>query len=57
MHATYAAEAESLARQFAAAWPTPNTLRAIELCEAGRLDWVDVAALFARAYGTATAAA
>lgn len=54
---TYAAEAETLARQFAAKWPTPNTLRAIALCEAGTLAWVDVAALFARSFAKAEAEA
>lgn len=54
---TYAAEAEKLARDFAAAWPTPNTLRAIALCESGRLAWVDVAALFAKSFAKAEAAA
>lgn len=55
MNTTYAAEAETLARDFAAAYPTANVLRAISLCESGRLAWVDVAALFARSYGTAAA--
>ena len=35
-------------RMFAATYPTPNTLRALALCESGRLAWDDVAALFAR---------
>jgi hypothetical protein len=40
--------AEADARAFAAEFPTPNTLRAIALCEAGILSWSEVAALFAR---------
>jgi hypothetical protein len=50
-----ATEAERLARAFAAKWPTPNVRQAIDLCEAGRLSWVDVAALFARSFGKAEA--
>jgi hypothetical protein len=50
---TPAAEAEQLAREFARAYPTPNVRRAVALCESGRLAWVDVAALFARSYGSA----
>jgi hypothetical protein len=46
-------EAERLAREFARVYPTPNVRRAIALCESGRIQWVDVAALFARSYGTA----
>lgn len=47
------AEAEALCREFARVYPTPNVLRGVGLCEAGRLAWIDVAALFARSYGTA----
>lgn len=43
---TQAAEAE--AREFAAQFPTPNALRAVELAEAGRITWVQVRDLFAR---------
>lgn len=50
---TAAVEAEALCRQFAQAWPTPNVLRGVALCEAGTLAWVDVAAVFARSFGTA----
>jgi hypothetical protein len=57
MHTTFATEAETLARAFAVTYPTPNVLRAIALCESGRLAWVDVAALFARSYGAAAAVA
>ena len=39
---------EADVRMFAATYPTPNTLRALALCESGRLAWDDVAALFAR---------
>lgn len=39
---------ETDVRMFAATYPTPNTLRALALCESGRLAWDDVAALFAR---------
>lgn len=51
----YAAEAETLARQFADTYPTPNVKRAIALCEAGTLRWVDVAALFAKSFAKASA--
>lgn len=54
---TYAAEAESLVRQFAAKWDTPAVREALAYCESGRLAWVDVAALFARSYGKALASA
>lgn len=47
------AEAEALCREFARVHPTKNVLLGVELCEAGRLAWIDVAALFARSYGTA----
>lgn len=53
--ASYASEAESLARDFARVYPTPNVLEAIAYCESGRLAWTDVAALFARSYGAAKA--
>lgn len=53
---THAAEAEQLARAFAAKWDSPAVREAIAYCESGRLAWVDVAALFARSYGTALAA-
>lgn len=49
----YEAEAETLCREFARVHPTPNVLRGVALCEAGRLAWVDMAALFAKSYGTA----
>ena len=48
MPATTATPAEVEAREFAAAYPTPNTLRAVALCESGRLGWGDVRDLFAR---------
>lgn len=50
-------EAESLARQFAAAYPTPAVLQAIRYAEADRVAWVDIAALFARSFATAKAEA
>lgn len=53
---TYATEAETLARGFAAKWDSPAVREAIAYAEAGRLSWVDIAALFARSYGTALAA-
>lgn len=43
-----AREAEALCREFARVYPTPQVLRAIDLCESGTLAWVDVAALFAK---------
>lgn len=54
---TFAAEAETLVRQFAATWNTSAVREALAYCETGRLAWVDVAALFARSYGTALRAA
>lgn len=51
--AEQAAEAETLCREFARVYDTPNVRQGIALCESGRLSWVDVAALFARSYGTA----
>jgi hypothetical protein len=50
---TTTTEAEILARRFAATYPTDSVLAAVAHCEAGTLAWVDVAALFARSYGTA----
>jgi len=46
-------EAEAMCREFARVHPGANVRHAVELCESGRLDWVDVAALFARSYGHA----
>jgi hypothetical protein len=45
-------------RAFAAEFPTPNTLRAIALCEAGTLRWEQVAEIFraSLAKGLATVA-
>jgi hypothetical protein len=40
--------AESDVRAFAQQFPTANVLRALALCESGRLDWQPVADLFAR---------
>jgi hypothetical protein len=42
------ASTQSEVRSFAREFPTPNVLRAVELCEAGTLNWADVAALFGR---------
>lgn len=42
------ASAEQFCRDFAAEFPTPNVLRAIELVEAGRLTWEQIAGLFGR---------
>jgi len=39
---------EQFCRSFAAEFPTPNTLRAVELAEAGRLTWEQIAILFGR---------
>jgi hypothetical protein len=33
---------EAEVREFAAQFPTPNVLRAIALCESGRLTWAQV---------------
>lgn len=40
--------AERDVRKFAEQFPTPNTLRALALCESGRLSWESVADLFAQ---------
>ena len=48
MTTSLATTTEADVRMFAATYPTPNTLRALALCESGRLAWDDVAALFAR---------
>lgn len=53
VEAAQASEAEKLCRDFAACYPTPEVLRAVGLCEAGTLAWIDVAVLFARSYGEA----
>lgn len=37
---------ETEVREFAREFPTPNVLRAVALCESGRLDWAQVAELF-----------
>lgn len=55
MTATLVAEAESLAREFARVYPTPNVLRGVALCEEGRIGWQEFAALCARSYGAAKA--
>jgi len=41
-----ATSSESLVREFAAEFPTPNVKRAIALCEAGTLTWAEVAEIF-----------
>jgi hypothetical protein len=46
-------EARVLAEAFAAKYDTPNVRLAVEYARYGRLAWSDVAALFARSYGTA----
>lgn len=38
---------ESICREFAREFNTPNVKRAIALCEAGTLRWSDVEAIFA----------
>lgn len=48
-------ESERLVRAFAVKYRTPSTVRAVALCETGRLSWDDVAALFAKAYASASA--
>lgn len=53
--AAEAVEAEDLCREFARVYPTPQVLRAVALCEAGTLRWIDVAALFARSAAAAMA--
>jgi hypothetical protein len=40
------AASESLCREFAREFNTPNTRRAIALCEAGTLTWDEVAEIF-----------
>lgn len=50
MAAYTTATAEELAvRDFAAAYPTPNVLRALALCESGDLTWGEVVPLFTKA--------
>jgi hypothetical protein len=39
--------------EFAAAYPTPNVRRAVELAEAGRITWEQVYNLFKTAMGAA----
>jgi hypothetical protein len=39
---------EAEAREFAAAFPTPNVRKAIELAEAGQVTWTQIRDLFAR---------
>lgn len=46
-------QAEADVRAFARQYPGPNALRAVTLCESGRLAWEDVAALFARSLASA----
>jgi hypothetical protein len=41
-----ASTSESLVREFAAEFPTPNVLRAIALCEAGTISWEQAAEIF-----------
>jgi hypothetical protein len=49
----YVSDAERDVRAFAAEFPTAQTLRAVALCESGRLSWLSVAELFARSLGSA----
>jgi hypothetical protein len=46
---------QSEVRSFADEFPTPNVLRAVELCEAGTLTWDEVAELFRRSLATGLA--
>lgn len=46
-------EARHLARAFAAKYDTPAVRAGIAHAEAGRIQWVDLAALFARSYAEA----
>jgi hypothetical protein len=55
MAALTTTQAEADVRAFAQQFPTPNTLRALALCESGRITWEQVAALFARSLGAALA--
>ena len=50
--------AETEVREFAREFPTPNVLRAVALCESGRLTWTQVHELFraSLAHGLATVA-
>jgi hypothetical protein len=41
-----ASTSETLARQFAAEYPTPNVQRAIALAEAGTVTWDEIAEIF-----------
>lgn len=43
-------------REFAREFPTPNVLRAVALCESGRLEWAEVHELFRRSLGAGLAA-
>lgn len=45
--------AEAEVREFVEQFPTPNALRALDLCETGRLAWSDVRDLFARSLSDA----
>ena len=47
-----AADVEADCRAFAAQYPTPNTLRAIALAEAGRVSWFDLYPIFRDALAT-----
>ena len=53
---TVATSFETQVRDFAAQFPTPNTLRALALCEAGTLGWAQVAKIFRSSLATGLAA-
>lgn len=46
IHTPTIAQAERECREFAREFPTPNTQRAIALCEAGQLGWHAVHRVF-----------
>ena len=46
---------ETEVREFAAQFPTPNVLRAVALCESGRITWAQVHSLCGEALTKALA--
>ena len=56
MAALTATAAETVVREFAAQFPTPNVLRAVALCESGRITWEQVEGIAREALTKALAA-
>ena len=56
MATTLTAQVETDVRAFAQQYPTANVLRAVALCESGRLTWTQVYDLFRKSLAAGLAA-